>query len=143
MSEKKVYFIHPSITYHSRTERFCLKLIKSELGEEIEIINSGDIGIERVRRWKEDIMGIDAVVGMALEDKYTISVWTVMEYAESLKKDIYTIRIGETSFKWEKGILKDVKKLSLDETRKFTRDITMGDTKHAIMGLLFGRRSKY
>jgi len=143
MHEKKVYFIQPSITYHSRTERFCLKLIKSELGEDMNITNPANLSMKRIKQWKEEIKEIDTVVGLALENKYTISVWTVLEYAESLKKPIYTIKVGETTFKWDEGIQKDVEKLSLEETRKFTRKITLGDGKHMLRGLIFGKRSKY
>jgi len=143
MYEKKVYLIQPSVTYHSRTERFCLKLIKSEIEGDIKIINAANLSIKRIREWKEEIKEVDIVVGLAIENKYTISVWTVLEYAESLKKPIYTIAVGEATFNWDEGILKDIEKLSLEETRKFTRGITWGDGKNMLKGLIFGRRSKY
>jgi hypothetical protein len=143
MYKKKVYFIQPSITYHSRTERFCLELIKSELGEDIEIINPANLSVKRIKNWKEEIREIDTVVGMALEEKYVISVWTVLEYAESLKKPIYTIRIGEATSNWDKGILKDVEKLSFEETKRFTRSISFEDGKHMFRSMIFGKRSKY
>ncbi|MEA1993657.1 MAG: hypothetical protein U9N35_04600 [Euryarchaeota archaeon] len=143
MSEKKVYFIHPSITYHSRTEKRCLQLIKSELGEDLEIINPSNLNKKQIQGWKEDLTEMDAVVGMALEEKYTVSVWTVLEHAEKLKKPVYTIRVNETITKWHEGVLEDVEKLPLEETRRFTREIIYEDGKGMFKGMIFGNRSKY
>jgi hypothetical protein len=143
MAGKKVYFIHPSVTYHTRTERTCHRLIKSKLEKDIKIITPSELSKKQIKNWKEDIKETDSVVGMALEGNYTISIWTVLEYAEKLKKPIYTICVGEGGIKWREGILEDVKKLSLEETRKFSRKVALDDGKSMMRGMIFGRRSKY
>ncbi len=143
MPEKKVYFIHPSITYHSRTERRCENLMNSKLEGDLDIMGPSNLSKEEIRSWKEDIEDMDIVVGLALEEKYTVSVWKVMEYADDLEKSIYTIKVNESTIKWREGILEDVKKLSLEETRDFTRKIVLDDGKSMLKGLFFGNRSKY
>lgn len=143
MNKKQIYFIHPSITYNSRTERYTNELIKSEIGGNVKIISPSKLSTKRIREWKEDLKSCDAVVGLALEMKYTISVWTVLEYAEEKKIPVYTVEAGEGGYNWKEGIVDDIEKLSYEETRRFTRDISLGSTSEMVTGLLFGRRSKY
>lgn len=143
MTQRQVYFIHPSITYNSRTERYTFDLIKSEIGDDVKIISPSTLSTNRVRKWKEDVVACHAVVGLALERKYTISVWTVLEYAEEKKIPVYTVEVDEGGYNWKEGIVDDVEKLSYEETRRFARDITLGSTREMFTGLIFGRRSKY
>jgi hypothetical protein len=143
MNKKQVYFIQPSITYNSRTERYTNDLIKSEIGGDVKIISPSKLSTKRIRKWKEDLKSCDAVVGLALEMKYTISVWTVLEYAEEKKIPVYTVEVDEGGYNWKEGIVEDIEKLSYEETRRFTRDISLGSTSEMVTGLLFGRRSKY
>ncbi|MGD2251058.1 MAG: hypothetical protein PVF58_21895 [Candidatus Methanofastidiosia archaeon] len=144
MSKRLVYFIHPPVTYNSRTEREVKEMIKYRLGKDIKIISPSRMSSKRIRRWKEDVQESFAVVGMALENKYTISVWTLLEYAEKQKKLVYTVRVDEGGHIWKEGIEKDVEKLSLEESRDFTSDITLGSTKDLFRNLFwFGGGSKY
>jgi hypothetical protein len=119
-------------------------MIKYRLGKDIKIISPSRMSSKRIRRWKEDVQESFAVVGMALENKYTISVWTLLEYAEKQKKLVYTVRVDEGGHIWKEGIEKDVEKLSLEESRDFTSDITLGSTKDLFRNLFwFGGGSKY
>lgn len=143
MSKRLVYFIHPPVTYNSRTEKEVKKMIKSELGKDIKILSPSKMSSKKIHRWKEDVQKSFSVVGMALENKYTISVWTVLEYAEKQKKLVYTVRVDEGGYAWKEGIEEDVDKLSIKESRKFIREVTLGSTKDMLTSLLIGRRSKY
>ena len=143
MSKKNVYFIHPSITYHTKTARRCITLIKYELGEDLNIKNASNLSRKQIGNWKSDIGKTDSAVGLAIEEKYTTSVWTVLEYAQEQKKDVYTIRVNEAIMKWHEGILGDVEKLSLEETKKFTNDLLYEEGKGMFRRMLLGGGGKY
>ncbi len=144
---KKVYFIHPSITYNTRTEKSVITMIKekikAEIREDVEVISPSKLSRDRIMKWKEEVAMCTAVVGMALEGKYTISVWTVLDYAEERKIPVYTVMVNEGGHIWKEGVVKDIEKLSLEESDQFARELVYGFL-HDIFGrIIFGGRRKY
>jgi hypothetical protein len=141
--QRMVYFIHPPATYNTRTERSVTELIKNRIGDDIKVISPSKLSRGRIRRWKEEVAMCSAVVGMALEGNYTVSVWTVLEYAQEKRLPVYTVEVDEGGHRWKDGILEDIEKLSAEESRKFVRRVTLGSTKDMLLGMFIGGRRKY
>lgn len=132
----KVYFSHPTLTFRTRTEEISIEIIEDSLNPD-EIVNPADFGL------KDDLRSMvgeaDAVVGMAIEDKFTFLVWNEMVEGEDQGADIYTIRVKN---KENVGVLEDgfpegTQKLDRDESESFTGEL-LKKNRSSWLGLLFG-----
>lgn len=138
----KVFFSHPTLTFRTRTEKSCTKIIDDGLEPE-KIINPANYGL------KDDIRSLvrssDAVVGMAIGNKYTFLVWNEMVEGEEHGADVYTIRVKnkEKIGELEKGFPEDTRRLSKEESDEFTGEI-LKENRGSLLGLLFGNwRSRF
>lgn len=138
-----IYLMLPPITYNSRTEESVKEMIKSKLGEDVKILSPSRLSSERIRNWKQEVIDCHAVVGVSLEGKYTVSVWTVLEYAEKKKIPVYTVEVEEGLQIWREGVQAGSDKLTYEESRSFTRNLTLGSRKDILTGLFFGGRRRY
>ncbi|MBU6997158.1 MAG: hypothetical protein HXS41_03730 [Theionarchaea archaeon] len=118
-------------------------MIKSKLGEDVKILSPSRLSSERIRNWKQEVIDCHAVVGVSLEGKYTVSVWTVLEYAEKKKIPVYTVEVEEGLQIWREGVQAGSDKLTYEESRSFTRNLTLGSRKDILTGLFFGGRRRY
>ncbi|MBU7015240.1 MAG: hypothetical protein HXS52_10740 [Theionarchaea archaeon] len=143
MQQRTIYLILPPITYNSRTEASVKEMIKSKLGTDVQIVSPSRLSSERIRDWKKEITTCQAVVGIALEGKYTVSVWTVLEFAEKKEIPVYTVEIEEGLQIWREGIQESKEKLTYEESRSFTRSLSLGSRRDILAGLFFGGRRKY
>jgi hypothetical protein len=143
MQRRTVYLILPPIIYNSRTEGSVKEMIKSKLGSNIKIVSPSTLKSKRIQNWKQEITECMAVVGIALEGKYTVSVWTVLEYAEKKGIPAYTVEVEEAFQTWREGIPSGNDKLTYEESRRFQRSIALGSRKDILTGLFFGGRRKY
>jgi len=97
---KTIYFSHPSFTFRTDTERYCISIFKNLKVE--GTINPSNYGL------KDDISSLikeaDAIVGMSVARKLTYLVWNEMKYGEENGLDIYTImawcKVSTISVPW-------------------------------------------
>jgi hypothetical protein len=140
----KVYFSHPSLAYHTPTEDYAIRLIKEELNA-TKVINPYDYRGKDKERLGTFLASSDAVVGMSVFEKYPFIVWSDLEYAQSLQKDVYTLTFpSERSEKIEllEGIVDEFAFLSADETDEFYNKLIKRQSKGLLSTLLFGKLAK-
>ncbi|MBS3788210.1 hypothetical protein KGY63_00695 [Candidatus Bipolaricaulota bacterium] len=132
----RVYFSHPTFTFRTRTETTCVEIIDEVLDPD-EIVNPTEYGLKD--DLKSIVHGCDVVVGMAIENKYTFLVWNEMEEGKEHGADIYTIRVKnkENIGELEKGFQEGTKRLSQEETDKFTGEL-LKQNRSSFLTLLFG-----
>lgn len=102
-----------------------------------EIVNPANYGL------KDDIRSLvrssDAVVGMAIGNKYTFLVWNEMVEGEENGAEVYTIRVKnkEKIGRLEEGFLEDTRRLTKEESDEFTGQL-LKENRGSLLGLLFG-----
>ncbi len=125
---KSIYLAQPFILYHTPTEGMCKSYLR-------DYFDAGRIYTPLDFRKKEKtffdqlMSQSDLVVGVALEEKYCYSVWQDLDYAESIRKPIFTLTvrtvIGEIGGSYVNLNLiegmQDFEKLNWDKTRSFYR----------------------
>lgn len=132
----KLYFSHPTLTFRTKTEEISLEVIKDSL-EPDEIVNPADYGL------KDDLRSMvreaDAVVGMAIEDKFTFLVWNEMDEGQEHGADLYTIKAKnkENVGILEEGFPEGTSKLNREESESFTSEL-LKENRSRWLGLLFG-----
>ncbi len=132
----KVYFSHPTLTFRTRTEKTCKDIINDGLEPE-KIVNPANYGL------KDDIRSLvrssDAVVGMAIGNKYTFLVWNEMVEGEENGADVYTIRVKnkEKIGRLEKGFPEGTRRLTKEESDEFTGEL-LEENRGSLLGFLFG-----
>lgn len=90
--KKKIYLAQPAILYHTRTERQCKSYLKDYF-DAGKIYTPFDFR-KKTRPFFEQLMAeSDVIVGIIIEDVYTCPVWQDLEYAESLRKPFFTLRV--------------------------------------------------
>lgn len=133
----KLYFSHPTFTYKTKTETTCLRILEKALETE-EIINPSDYGIRTDPR--ELVDKADAVVGMAVSDKYTFLVWNEMDYGKSKNLDLYTLMVEDKNNigPLVEGIVDDIEKLSKEESKRFSRSIMVKGSRESFFSIFIG-----
>ncbi len=139
-----LYMAEPAILYHSRTERKCKSYLK-------EYFKARKIHVpldyrKKTRNFFELLMTeVDVIVGVIIEDVYTYPVWRDLEYADSLHKPYFTLRVVKTRggrdmelFLLEKMV--DFEKLSWEETQALYMEI---QKKEAGVTLFLPRSPEY
>lgn len=102
-----------------------------------EIVNPADFGL------KDDLRSMvrkaDAVVGMAVENKFTFLVWNEMVEGENHGADVYTIRVKnkENVGVLEEGFPEGTRRLDRDESDTFTGKL-LKENRSSWLGILFG-----
>ncbi len=134
----KMYFSHPTFTFHTKTERKCIKIIKDNL-DPGELINPADYGFRDDK--KADLKDSEAVVAMAISDYFTYLVWKEMEINGN-EDNFYTFIVENKSSigPLVEGVPDDIKKLSKEESKKVSYEITKKDYKEGFLSSLFGSR---
>ncbi|MFW5912572.1 MAG: hypothetical protein ACOCSA_00175 [Candidatus Hadarchaeota archaeon] len=133
----RVYFSHPTFTYRTDTEEFCVDMIKERWGNVEKVVNPLEYGL------KHDVMSLisssEKVVGMSVLDKYTFLVWNELERAREEGAEVYTIRVQnkEKIGGIEKGMPEDIVKLSKEESEKFTNEL-LKENRDGLISTIFG-----
>lgn len=136
----KVYFSHPTFTFGTDTEEFCVGMIRDYFEDVQEVVNPSDFGLKH--DVKSLVCNSDKVVGMAVMGRYTFLVWNEMEEGEREGADLFTIdvqnkeKIGEI----ERGMPEDIQKLSKEESEKFTNDL-LTETREGVLSVIFGKHT--
>ncbi len=134
----RLYFSHPTFTFHTKTERKCIKIIKEHLDVE-ELINPADHGLRQAT--KEKLKESDGVVAMAVSGRFTYLVWKEMEI-NGKEENFYTFMVENKNSigPLVEGVPEDIKRLSKKESRILSYDITKDDYKEGFLSALFGSR---
>ncbi len=134
----KMYFSHPTFTFHTKTERKCIKVIKEHL-EPDELINPADYGMRDDK--KSELEGSKSVVAMAISKCFTYLVWKEMEINGN-EGNFYTFMVENKKSigPLVEGVPDDIKKLSKEESKKLSYEITKSDYKEGFLSSLFGSR---
>jgi len=121
----KIYFSHPTFTFRTKTEKTCIKIIQENL-EADEVINPADFGLRHDVRNK--ILEADAIVGMAVSEKFTFLVWNEMDLAEDNGEKIYTIMVENQRDLGPlvEDVPENIERLTRDESKAFSHDVMKG-----------------
>lgn len=132
----KMYFSHPTFTYHTKTERKCIKIIKKHL-ELDELINPADYGLRDST--KEKLKDSDAVVAMAVSKYFTYLVWNEMKI-NGKEDNFYTFMVESKKSigPLVEGVPEEIEKLSKEKSEKFSYEITKKDYKEGFLSSLMG-----
>lgn len=141
--KKKIYMVQPSILYHTGTERKCKSYLKDYF-DAGKIHTPLDFRRKPRSFFKQLIAESDIIVGVIVKDVYTYPVWQDLEYAQSLKKPFFTLRVVKMGIRKVdlfllEGIV-DFEKLTWEETQLLYMEI---QKKQAGFPLLFGRPPEY
>ena len=137
----KIYFSHPTFTYHTKTEKRCIRLIQTKFENLTKIINPASFGA--LKDSKSQIKESDIIIGLAINNKYTFLVWKEIEYSQKNNSKIYSInatnknQIGDI----KKGLLDEHEKLDRDKSEKFKKNIQAND--NTIKSILLGTKNKF
>ncbi len=136
----KMYFSHPTFTFHTKTERKCIKIIEEHL-EPDELINPADFGLKHDT--KQKLKDSDAVVGMAVSEFFTYLVWKEMEI-NGKEENFYTFMVENKSSigPLVEGVPDNIEKLSKKKSERFSYEITKKDYKEGFLSSLFGSHKK-
>lgn len=130
--KKKIYLAQPAILYHTRTERQCRSYLKDYF-DAGKIYTPFDFR-KKTRTFFEQLMAeSDVIVGIIIEDVYTYPVWQDLEFAESLGKSFFTLRVVKSRggrdlelFLLEKMV--DFEKLDWEGTQALYMEIQKRET---------------
>lgn len=151
-----IYFSHPTFTFHTKTEKKCLEIMREYLDVD-KIINPADFGLKK--DVKEKIKNADAIVAMAVSKRFTYIVWREIEL--NLGKEIFNSKKQKSGEKLSdidkegkiytfmveskndigplvEGIPEGIKNLDKSETKKFSYKITKKDYQDGFMSSLIG-----
>ncbi|KXA90879.1 hypothetical protein AKJ64_05150 [candidate division MSBL1 archaeon SCGC-AAA259E17] len=136
----QVYFSHPTFTYQTDTEEFCVDMIRENFNNVKEVVNPLEYGLKKNVR--KIIRESDVVVGMAISGKYTFLVHNEMEDGRKGGADLYTIRVQnkEKIGKIEKGMPEEIRKLSRKESNRYTKEL-MKENRESFWSLLLGKHN--
>ncbi|MBU7017030.1 MAG: hypothetical protein HXS44_05935 [Theionarchaea archaeon] len=121
---KKVYMTQPSILYHTRTEKVCKSYLKDHF--EARIHTPLDYRGKKRAFFEQLMRESHAVVGVTVEDMYTYPVWQDLEFAQSISKPFFTLRVARTGKDLDLLLIEeftDFEKLSWEETKAFYYEI--------------------
>lgn len=133
---KVVYFSHPTFTFRTETEKECISRFH-QLNVK-KIINPANFGLRD--DMKKKICEAEAIIGMCVSKKLTYLVWNEIEYGRANGSEIYTIMVESKNDigPMVEGIPKDVCKLSLDESKRFSEDILKKEYRMNIYSMMIG-----
>lgn len=134
-----IYFSHPTFTFKRRTEKKCIEIIKEHMDTD-KVINPADFGLKDDMR--EKVKGSDAIVGMAVSNKFTFLVWNEMKLAKENNIELYTFMVKSKSDigPLVKGVPDNIEKLSKDESKRFAHELTKNDYRDGFLSSLVGSR---
>lgn len=135
------YFSHPSLVYHTKTEEYCIALMKKEL-DVSEVINPFDFRGRRKKELSDRLRSSDAVVGMSVYESYPFIVWNDMDFAASLGKQVYTVTFpSERSEPIQilEGYVQGHEKLDEHKTQSLYHDIMKQSSKGLVSRLFLGK----
>ncbi len=135
------YFSHPSLAYHTKTEDYCIRLIKKGLGAS-SIINPFDFHGKRKRELSERLASSDCVVGMSVYESYPFIVWNDMDFGASLGKPAYTITFPtdrREPIALVEGFIEGHKRLGERETQNLYHGIMKQTSKGLVTRLFLGK----
>jgi len=138
------YFSHPSLSYHTNTEKMAIRIMKKELSVD-KVINPYDFKGRKKEKLNQMLKESDMVIGMSVYEKYPYIVWNDMEYGISLDKEVHTInfpsdRTGPMVL--DEGMKDEYERLSLEDTDKLYSDIMKEDSKGLLSRLFLGKLGK-
>ncbi len=136
----KIFFSHPTFTFQTDTEEICLDMIREYFKDIEKVFNPLQYGLKHDMR--KFIHQSDAVVGMAVSGNFTFLVHNEMEEGRKEGAELYTIRVRskEEIGKIEKGVPDEIRKLSRDESERFSNDM-MKENRESIWSLMIGKHS--
>ena len=137
----KIYFSHPSFTYHTKTEKRCIRFIRSKFENLEKIINPASFGA--LKDSKSQIQDSDIIVGMAIENKYTFLVWKEIEFAQKNELKVFSINANNKNQISDitEGMKEDYEKLSREESHKFSKKQELDN--RSFKSILLGSKSKF
>ena len=137
----KIYFSHPTFTYRTNTEKECISIIEEYLDAD-EIINPADFGLKHDIR--KNILEADAIVGMAVSEKFTFLVWNEMDVAKKDGEKLYTMMVESQRDigPLVEGVPDNIKKLSKNESKAFSHEVTKGTYRSMFPSLSIFKGSK-
>lgn len=132
----KIYFSHPTFTYHTKTSRMAKEIIKRGL-EPDKIIDPADYSLRKDPT--KFIAECEGVVGMSISNKLTFLVWKEMERGEDNGVELYTLLAeGRSSVgPMVEGVPDSIEKLSHKESKHFSKSV-MKQSRDGLVSLLFG-----
>lgn len=121
----KIYFSHPTFTFRTKTEKECISIIEKYLDAD-EIINPADFGLKHDVR--KEILEADAVVGMAVSEKFTFLVWNEMDVGKKDGEKMYTMMVESQRDigPLVEGVPENIEKLSKNESKAFNHKMMKG-----------------
>ena len=135
------YFSHPSLAYHTKTEDYCIGLMKKDLHVS-SIINPFDYRGKRKRELAEKLSSSDCVVGMSVYESYPLIVWSDMDFGASLDKPVYTITFPSDRrepIAIVEGFIAGHNRLDERETQNLYHDIMKQTSKGLVSKLFLGK----
>ncbi|MEF8832675.1 MAG: hypothetical protein V5A66_04045 [Candidatus Thermoplasmatota archaeon] len=136
----KLYFSHPTFTFHTETERSCIDIIEEHL-EYDELVNPADFGLRKST--KDKLKDSDGVIAMAVSTRFTYLVWNELEI-NGKEENFYTFMVESRNSigPLVEGIPDKIERLSKEESKKFSYEITKKDYKEGFLSSMFGSRKK-
>ncbi|MFQ6087328.1 MAG: hypothetical protein ACE5K0_00295 [Candidatus Methanofastidiosia archaeon] len=125
---EKLYFSHPTLTFHTKTERECLEFLRSKFRDS-KIINPADYGFKGKGFFENLISSSRIVCGLVIFEKYTYGVLKEMEYGVNLGKEVYTIaseskeEFFRTKLRLKEGMPSEYERLSWEQTKKLYSEL--------------------
>lgn len=134
----KLYFSHPTFTFHTKTERECIKIIEEHL-EPDELVNPADYGLREST--KDKLKDSDGVIAMAVSYRFTYLVWNELDI-NGEEENFYTFMVENKSSigPLVEGIPEKIERLSKEESERFNHEITKKDYKEGFLSSMFGSR---
>ncbi|MFP4050366.1 MAG: hypothetical protein ACLFVB_01335 [Thermoplasmata archaeon] len=122
----KIYFSHPTFTFRTKTEKECIEIIYKYLDAD-EIINPADFGLKHDVR--KNIRKADAIVGMAVSEKFTFLVWNEMDVADKVGEKLYTMMVESQRDigPLVEGVPENIERLSKNESKAFSHKMMKGN----------------
>ncbi|MBS3816023.1 MAG: hypothetical protein KGY76_00480 [Candidatus Thermoplasmatota archaeon] len=148
----RIFFSHPTFTFHSKTEKKCIDIINEHLETE-KIINPADFGLKADLRSK--LKSSDSIVAMAVSNCFTYLVWKEIELMEEKEEEmeekekkvkIYTFMVENKNDigPLVEGIPDEIKKLSKKESKTLAHKLTKKDYQDGFLSSLVGsHRSRF
>jgi hypothetical protein len=138
---ESAYFSHPSLAYHTKTEEYCIAMIKRELAVST-IINPFDYRGRKKKDLAQRLRSADCVVGMSVYESYPFIVWNDLSYAATLGKPVYTITFPserKDPIALVEGMIETHKELDEHETQKLYHGIMKQSSKGLVSRLFLGK----
>ncbi len=133
----RLYFSHPTFTFKTQTERKCISIIQEYL-EPDELTNPANFGLKHDLR--SELKKADGIVAMAVSGVFTYLVWKEIELLDGEEVRFYTFMVEnkENIGPLVKGIPEDIKRLSKEESKKLSHEITKNDYQEGFISSMVG-----